>query len=332
MDEPAPPSAELQQHPGRSVVATGDGGIPAGPAVRRIAREIGIDLATVHGSGPRGRIVVEDLDPHIRAFMAARAGMAPAAAAGAPPAFAPVELPDFSKWGPVRIEKADPLRRKIAENMARAWATIPHVHHNADADVTALMALQKRTKQRAQEQGVALTLTPFLIKAVVAALREFPILNSSFNPSTGEIVYKDYHHIGVAVDTPAGLVVPVVRDADRKSLVEIAGELEDLARRARERKVTLDEMRGGTFTISNLGGIGGGHFNPIVNAPEVAILGVGRGAKRPAFAADGTVEARIMLPVTLGYDHRVVDGAVGARFLVRVVDVLENFEATILGF
>lgn len=299
--------------------------IPAGPAVRRMARELGVDLRNVRGSGRGGRILLEDLDPYIRGFIAKRGG-APTAAG-----VAPVELPDFSKWGPVRTEKIDSLRRKIAEKMTQSWSLVPHVHHNHDVDITDLLALQKRHKERVTQMGGALTLTPFVLKALVIALREFPQFNASFDERNGEIVYKEYYHLGVAVDTEAGLIVPVLRDVDRKPIVQLAVELNDLAERTRERKVGLDELRGGTFTLSNLGGIGGAHFNPIINTPEVAILGVGRAAKRPVWNGSEFVP-RDMLPITLGYDHRVIDGADGARFIVRLADVLQNFEATFLGF
>jgi pyruvate dehydrogenase E2 component (dihydrolipoamide acetyltransferase) len=302
-----------------------DSMVPAGPAVRRIAREIGIDLLRVRGSGRNGRIVVEDLDPYISDYVARRGG---ATVSAGPVA---VELPDFSAWGPVHREKIDSLRRRISEHLSHAWLSIPHVHQFHEVDITDLIALQKRHKARVKELGGALTLTPFLMKALVIVLKEFPRFNASFDQRAGEVVFKDYHHIGVAVDTPGGLIVPVVRDVDRKTIVELAIELAQLAERTRERKVGIEDLRGGTFTISNLGGIGGSHFTPIVNSPEVAILGVGRSARKPVFAGDSVV-GREILPVCVGYDHRVIDGADGARFIVRLGEVLENFEATFLGF
>ncbi|MBX7244431.1 MAG: 2-oxo acid dehydrogenase subunit E2 [Candidatus Sumerlaeaceae bacterium] len=310
-----------------AAVARRNGGpVPAGPTVRRMARELGVDLSLVPGSGRGGRITVEDMDAFIRQHIARQSG------GGGGPMFAPVELPDFSKWGPIRTEKIDSLRRKISEKMATAWATVPHVHHSHEADITELVAVQKRYKERVKEKGGALTLTPFLVKAVVIALKEFPRFNATFDAAGGQVIFKDYYNIGVAVDTPAGLVVPVLQNVDQKPIVQLSVELNDLAERTRDRKVGVEELRGGTFTISNLGGIGGGHFNPIVNTPEVAILGVGRAVKKPVFAEDGSVVARMMLPVVLAYDHRIIDGADGARFLVRVVEILENFEATFLGF
>ncbi len=318
---------ELPVQPLAPAVTPEDEFIPAGPAVRRIAREIGLDLRRVKGSGKNGRILIEDLDPYIQEYVRKRGG---AQVAGTLPVQAP-ELPDFSQWGPVRRVKADSVRRKIAEHLTQAWLTIPHVHQFHEADVTELLQLQKRHRERVKELGGALTLTPFLMKAVVIALKEFPEFNSSYDARAEEIIYKDYYHLGIAVDTKAGLIVPVVRDVDKKSIVELAIELTQLAQRTRDRKVTIEELRGSTFTISNLGSIGGGHFTPIVNSPEVAILGVGRASKRVVLTESG-VAARDYLPLVLGYDHRIIDGAQGARFIVRVAEVLENFEATFLGF
>lgn len=307
-------------------VTTDEDFIPASPAVRRIAREIGLDLRRVKGSGKNGRILIEDLDPYIQEFVQKRG----AALVGAPMAPA-VELPDFAQWGPVRRVKIEPIRRKISEHLSQAWLSIPHVHQFHEADISDLLALQKRHRERVKQMGAALTLTPFLMKAVVIALKEYPEFNASFDVRNEEIIYKDYYHLGIAVDTPAGLIVPVIRDVDKKTIVELAIELADVAERTRQRKVSLEELRGSTFTISNLGSIGGGHFTPIVNSPEVAILGVGRASKRLVMN-NGQVEERAFLPLCVGYDHRVIDGAQGARFIVRVAEVLENFEATFLGF
>lgn len=304
-----------------------DGLIPAGPAVRRIARELGIDLGVVQGSGRNGRILVEDLDPYIKGYIVKRGG---AGGTGAP-GFAPVDLPDFSKFGTVRREKADTLRRKIAEKMSQSWGTVPHVHQFADADITELLHLQKRYKEKVKAAGGSLTLTVLALKAVVAALKDFPQFNSTYDVAAQEIIYKEYYHIGVAVDTPNGLIVPVLRDVDKKPLMQLAIELQELAEKTRNRKTSLDDLRGGSFTISNLGGIGGSHFTPIVNTPEVAILGIGRAQRRPMFDSEGNVVARDICPICVGYDHRVVDGADGARFTMRLVEILENFEAAVLG-
>jgi pyruvate dehydrogenase E2 component (dihydrolipoamide acetyltransferase) len=316
--QPAPaPAPESGGETSRGAV------LPAGPAVRRIARELGLDLSQVRGSGRNGRITVEDLDPYIRSHVATHAG---------PGAALPrIEMPDFSRWGPVRKERADATRRKISERLSQAWLTVPHVHQFHETDVTSLLAMQKRHKEQVKERGGQLTLTPFLMKAIVIALKEFPQFNCSFDGQSGTIFKKDYWHIGVAVDTEQGLIVPVVRDVDKKNIIELAKEVSELAQRARERKLTIDQLRGSTFTISNLGSIGGSHFTPIVNPPDVAILGVGRARKRP-FWNGQMFEPRDLLPLCLGYDHRVIDGAHGARFIVRLGDILENFEATLLGF
>jgi len=318
-DRPAP--ASHQRRPGEL--------IPAGPTVRRIARELGIDLGIVQGSGRNGRISVEDLDPYIKGYVAKRGG---AVAGGVGVNVAPIEMPDFSKFGPIRKEKADSLRRKIAEKMVQSWSTVPHVHQYADADVTDLMGLLKRYKDRVKEQGGALTFTVFALKAAALALKEFPQLNCSYDAASQEIIYKDYIHVGVAVDTPAGLIVPVIRDVDKKSLLALSRELADLAERTRSRKTTPDDLRGGSFTISNLGGIGGTYFSPIINTPEVAIMGIGRAQKLPRFDKQGNVIARDICPLCIAYDHRVVDGADGARFTARIVEILENFEGAFLGF
>ncbi len=302
--------------------------IPAGPTVRRIAREIGVDLGVVQGSGRNGRIVVEDLDPYIKGYVAKRGGGAPTGGMSV----AAIELPDFSKFGPIRKEKADSLRRKIAEKMNQSWSTVPHVHQYADADITDLMALLKRYKDRVKEQGGSLTLTVFALKAAALALKEFPQLNCTYDAANQEIIYKDYIHVGVAVDTPGGLIVPVIRDVDKKPLLALSKELSELAQKTRDRKVSMDDLRGGTFTISNLGGIGGTYFSPIINTPEVAIMGIGRAQRKPRFDKDNNVVGRDICPLCIAYDHRVVDGAVGARFTARIVEILENFEGAFLGF
>ncbi len=325
-EEPEPSSADKKLVPTQF---SKDDLIPAGPAVRRIARELRIDLGQVSGSGRNGRIVVDDLDPYIKGYVARRSGGAPAGSTGG---FAPVELPDFSKFGPVRRERADAMRRKIAERMGQAWASVPHVHQFHEADVTELLGLMKRQKERVKQAGGSLTFTVFAMKAAVLALKEFPQFNATWDPQNGEVIYKEYYNIGVAVDTPAGLLVPVVRDVDKKTLVELAIELPQLAQRTRDKKMSVEDLRGGSFTISNLGGIGGTHFTPIVNIPEVAILGIGRSQRRPVFDKDGEVVGRDLCPIVVGYDHRVIDGADGARFTARLVEILENFEAAFLGF
>src|SRR5262245_30880130 len=289
--------------------AHSDNRIPAGPATRRLARKLGVDLETVHGSGPRGRVTQDDV------ISFARRGVvtSPAGAAVAPP------LPDFSKWGEVEAQPLELVRRKTAEAMSLAWSQVPHVTQNDLADVTELDAFR-----RAQEgKGPKLTVTAFALKAVAVALKEFPQFNASLDVAGQKLIKKHYVHVGVAVDTDRGLLVPVIRDVDKKSVRELATALSDIAERARQRKLGLEEMKGGTFTITNLGGIGGTSFTPIVNWPEVAILGLSRARQEPA-VRDGQVVARLMLPLSLSYDHRVIDGADGARFARRVAQMLEN--------
>ncbi|HSN54850.1 MAG TPA: 2-oxo acid dehydrogenase subunit E2 [Candidatus Sulfomarinibacteraceae bacterium] len=291
--------------------------VPAAPTVRRFAREVGVDIAAVPGTGPGGRISIDD----VKAEVARRMERPAAAAAGAPP----VDLPDFSRWGKVRREPMSKIRRLTGEQMSRAWLTAPQVTHDDLADVTDLEALRQRFKGRVEAAGGKLTVTAILVKVAASALKVFPSLNASIDAAAGEIVFKDYVTIGVAVDTEHGLLVPVIRDADRKNITEIAVELDDLAARARARKLKPDEMQGGTFSISNLGGIGGTGFSPIVNWPEVAILGVSRGRVQPEWNDElGSFEPRLVLPLSLSYDHRLVDGAEAARFVRWVAEALEE--------
>jgi len=281
--------------------------LPAGPATRRLARKLGIDLARVQGSGPRGRITQDD----VIAF-------AQTAGGGAGPAVATPPLPDFTRWGEIEARPLEVIRRKTAEQMTVAWTQVPHVTQHDLADVTDLDAFR-----RAQEGEPKLTVTAFVLKACAVALRAFPHFNASLDPASNQLIVKRYIHIGVAVDTDRGLVVPVIRDADQKSIRQLAAELADVADRARHRKITVEDMRGGSFTVSNLGGIGGTAFTPIVNWPEVAILGLSRARLEPV-VRDGGVVPRLMLPLSLSYDHRVIDGADGARFCRRIAAMLEN--------
>lgn len=238
---------------------------------------------------------------------------------------APVaESIDFSKWGAISKKPLSPLRKTISERLGESWRTIPHVTQFDEADITALNDLRKKLAGAYENKGAKLTLTSFALKAVVNALKKHPIFNVSLDEATHEVVYKEYFHIGVAVDTEQGLIVPVIRDADRKSLLELSRELNDLAEKARARKVSLQELQGGTFTISNQGGIGGAHFTPIINKPEVAILGLGRGAVKPV-VKNGKIEPRLMMPMGLSYDHRLIDGGSAARFMVDLVQAFENF-------
>jgi len=295
---------------------TSSASVAASPSIRKLARQLGINLARVKGTAHGGRITTEDLKAYIARLQKK------SAQAGRPekPALQSI---DFSKWGPVSKKKISPLRRTIAEHMSDVWSTVPHVTQFDDADITTLMDYRKKYDAAYEAKGGNLTVTSFAIKAAVTALKRFPVLNSSLDESSDEIVSKEYWHIGIAVDTEAGLIVPVLRDADKKSLLQISVELNQLAERTRQRKVSLEELQGSSFTISNLGSIGGAHFTPIINKPNVAILGIGRGAKKPVFK-NNQWEARIILPVALSYDHRVVDGADGARFIRAFVEALEQ--------
>ncbi len=293
----------------------GEGIVPAGPAVRRLARELGVDLGRVHGSGPHGRILAEDV----------RAVSAPAAAPPLAVSQSPGQ-PGSDAWGPVRRDRMSRIRRTIAERMARAASTIPHVTNFDDADITDLEALRAGVLAGYLGQDVRLTLLPFVMKAVALALRHHPALNASLDDEKEEVVYKEYVNLGVAVDTPRGLVVPVVRDADRLTVAQLAQALATVAQRARAAQFAPDELRGGTFTLSNLGAVGGAYSTPIINHPEVAILLLGRARRMPMVRGQNSdrVEIRLMLPLSLSYDHRLVDGATAARFLNEVIDHLQN--------
>jgi pyruvate dehydrogenase E2 component (dihydrolipoamide acetyltransferase) len=294
---------------------------PAAPSVRRTARELGVDINQVTGSGPGGRISVEDVKAFVKRAMSSGGPRAaqPAAAPGRP---AP-ELPDFGRWGPVERQPMRAVRRKTAEHLSRAWVSIPHVTQTDAADVTDLEALRERYASRAERAGGKLTITAIALKVIAAALRQFPQFNASVDMAAEELVLKKYVHVGVAVDTDRGLLVPVIRDVDRKGIVELSVELAQAAERARTGKATLEEMQGGCFTITNLGGIGGTSFTPIVNFPEVAILGMSRATREPVWK-DGQFTPRLMLPLSLSYDHRVIDGADGIRFLRWVCEALEQ--------
>lgn len=296
-----------------------DAEVAAPPSVRKVAREIGLDLRRVKGSEEGGRVVMADVRVYIQKLikLAAKGKAAPAAAAGAPAAQAkPVaESIDFSQWGDVTKKPMSGLRKVISRRMVESVTTIPQVTQFEDVDITALNDLRKKFTADYEKAGARLTLTPFAIKALVATLRKHPIMNSSLDEATEEIVFKDYYHIGIAVDTDAGLMVPVIRDADKKSLLQISKDLEDIAKKARDRKLSPDDMKGGTFTISNQGGIGGAHFTPIVNKPEVAIFGMGRGALKPVVVGK-EIQVRLMMPIAISYDHRLIDGGTAARFTV----------------
>jgi pyruvate dehydrogenase E2 component (dihydrolipoamide acetyltransferase) len=292
---------------------------PAAPSVRRLARELGVDIQLVPGSGPEGRISADDVHAYVRSAMSGGGGRAASAAA----------LPDFAKWGQIERKPMSNIRRKTAEHLAHAWATIPHVTQHDRADITAVEGLRKRFAPQAERAGGKLTMTAIALKVVAGALQRFPQFNSSIDAAANEIVYKKSIHIGVAADTPRGLLVPVIRDVDRKGILELSKDLAAASEKARSGKLGLDEMQGGGFTITNLGGIGGTSFTPIVNWPEVAILGVSRGSREPVWRPagvedEGTFEPRMLLPLSLSYDHRVIDGADAARFLRWICEALEQ--------
>jgi pyruvate dehydrogenase E2 component (dihydrolipoamide acetyltransferase) len=294
--------------------------VPAAPHVRRLARELGIDIHDVKGTGPGGRISENDVKAYSKSLLAsvAAAAQAPRAAQ-----FAQPELPDFTKWGKTERVSIRGVRRKTAEHLWQAWTTIPHVTQNDKADITELEQLRARFAPKAQEAGGKMTVTAIALKVCSSALKIFPQFNASLDLSKDEIVYKQYINIGVAVDTDRGLLVPVIRDVDKKNIVELATELTQASKKAREKKLTLAEMEGGTFTITNLGGIGGTGFSPIVNYPEVAILGLSRSSMEPVWL-NGKFEPRLVLPLSLSYDHRLIDGADAARFLRWIAEAFEQ--------
>lgn len=293
--------------------AASDGGIvPAGPATRKLAREWGLDLGQVPGSGPMGRVTQDDVKDYVRDLASGGQhvsyGLLP-----------PGPLPNFEQWGPVERKPFDSIRKKTADHVSLAWSTIPHVTQHDLADISEIDAFRKQQESK----GPKLTVTAFVLKALAIVLKQFPQFNASLDLAQGQLVLKSYYHFGVAVDTERGLLVPVLRNVDKKSVREIAKEMAELAERARLKKITADDMRGGTFTVSNLGGIGGTGFTPIVNYPEVAILGLSRARLQPVHR-DGQFVPRLLLPMSLSYDHRVIDGADAARFTRRLAEMLEN--------
>ena len=316
--------SQSQQPPSQSTPPQDDErDVPAAaaPNVRRLAREIGVDVDEVEGTGPAGRLSQDDVKEHARRILTS-VGSSRGSADRQGKA-----LPDFSRWGEVERQAMSQVRRKTAEHLSHAWTTIPHVTQCEKADITDLEALRKRHSDRLKKQsegkGGSLTMTAILVKVLAAAVKEFPQFNASVDMESEEIVYKKYVNVGVAVDTGRGLLVPVIRDADRKNLIQIAKDVHELAWKARDRKLTLEDMSGGGISISNLGGIGGTYFTPIVHWPEVAILGVSRGAIEPV-EKDGSFVPRLKLPLSLSYDHRAIDGADAMRFLRWVADALEQ--------
>ncbi len=328
----APAAASVPAHqPGGSVA-----GLPhASPSVRKFARELGVPLAEVKGTGPKGRITQEDVQGFTRAVMEgsvrtqAQAAKAPAGGSGVGLDLLPWPKVDFAKFGPVEAKALSRIKKISGTNLARNWVMIPHVTNNDEADITELEAFRVQTNKEAEKarSGVKVTMLAFVIKAVVAALRKFPEFNTSLDGDN--LVYKRYYHIGFAADTPNGLVVPVLKDADQKGILAISQEMSELAAKARDGKLGIADMQGGCFSISSLGGIGGTHFTPIINAPEVAILGLSKSAMKPVWDGKAFVP-RLMLPLSLSYDHRVIDGAAAARFNAYLGQVLADYRRILL--
>jgi pyruvate dehydrogenase E2 component (dihydrolipoamide acetyltransferase) len=317
--KPAEPAAE-EEAPSPALLAH------ASPSVRRLAREMGVDLRLVPGTGPKARITPDDVRRYVKSMIEK------GTAAGVPIAGVSVAAPpqiDFAKFGPTEIQPLHRIRKLSAANLHRSWVTIPHVTQHDEADITELDEFRKQMKPEAEARNVKLTFLPFVIKACVYALREHPQFNASLDHTGENLILKRYYHVGVAVDTENGLVVPVVRDADRKGLYEIAAELMEISGKARGRKLSPGDLQGASFSISSLGGIGGTFFTPIVNHPEVAILGVGKMDWRPVYR-DGGFVPRLILPLSLSYDHRVIDGADAARFTTRLAELLSDLRRLIL--
>jgi pyruvate dehydrogenase E2 component (dihydrolipoamide acetyltransferase) len=294
--------------------------------VRRLARELGVDLTSVNGTGDKGRITKDDLLAAVRGPAAA-----PPAAAAAPAGAGIPEVPaqDFSKFGPVETAPLPRIKKISGPFLHRSWLNVPHVTHNDEADITELDGYRRELDAAAKAEGYRVTLLAFLMRAAVSALRQFPEVNSSLSPEKDSLILKRYYHVGIAVDTPGGLVVPVIRDVDRKGITELSKDLGEISKKARDGKLAAGDMQGGSFTISSLGGIGGTGFTPIVNSPEVAILGVVRARTSPVWDGEAFVP-RLMLPVSLSYDHRVIDGALAARFTRQLCHVLEDVRRLLL--
>ena len=323
--EPAARSAQAAADEAAAAAPPADfDGVHASPGVRRLARELDLDLTALSGTGPKGRITKEDVIAGVRGPAAAGAGPA-TAGAGIPE----VPAQDFSKFGPVEVQPLTRIQRLSGPALHRSWLNVPHVTHDDEADITDLDAYRRELDTAAKADGYRVTLLAFLMKASVSALREFPRFNSSLTPEKDALIYKGYYHLGVAVDTPEGLVVPVIRDVDRKGITELSRELGATSARVREGKLGPADLQGACFTISSLGGIGGTGFTPIVNAPEVAILGVVRSKMAPVWDGSAFVP-RLMLPLSLSYDHRVIDGALAARFARYLCGVLEDIRRLVL--
>jgi len=316
---PIPGAKAVSPESPRPQVGDRSDGVAAAPSVRRFAREIGVDIEQVKGTGNNDRLSIEDVKRFARQIHTGRATPAP------PYTLQTIALPDFTQWGEIQKESMTNVRIATAEHLSRCWSGIPHVTQFDKADVTSLEALRKRLVPRVEAAGGKLTLTAILLKILAAALKVYPKFAASIDLARREIIYKKYIHLGVAVDSERGLLVPVMRDVDQKNILQIAIELTSLSQRARAGKLRLEEMQGGTFTVTNLGGIGGSFFTPIINGPEVAILGIGRAGMEPSCGGkDALCAPRKMLPLSLSYDHRLIDGADGARFLRWIVEAIQE--------
>ena len=313
-EEESPPAVNLystKEDPGLA-----DNGVAA-PGVRRLARELGINLQTIKGSGTKGRITKDDLYGYIKLQMAMSSESI----------LEPQPVVDFSQWGNVEIQKLTKIKRITGVRLQQAWQLIPHVTQFDEADITDLEALRKEMKKEGAEKGIKVTFLPFLLKALSVVLREMPEFNSSLDDTNENLILKNYYHLGVAIDAPSGLIVPVVYDVDQKSVFDLSEELMDLSARARDKKLKPGELKGGTFTISSLGGIGGTWFSPIVNPPEVAIMGVSRSTWKEVYDKEtGEFVAKFIMPFSLSYDHRVIDGAAAVAFTSRFADVLSDLD------
>jgi pyruvate dehydrogenase E2 component (dihydrolipoamide acetyltransferase) len=328
--EAPPPRAEREsaRPPAAPQAPVDEGGFArahASPSVRRFARELGVDLGRVKGSGAKERVLKEDVQSYVKTALAR-----PGAGEGGPGfALPPLPQVDFAKFGPVTTQPLPRIKKLSGANLHRNWVTIPHVTQHDEADITELEEFRKVQVEEARKQGIRFTILCFLLKAVVVALKQHPHFNASLSADGESLVLKQYFHIGVAVDTPNGLVVPVIRDVDKKGLLELARELGEASERMRAGKISPADLQGGCFSISSLGGLGGGHFSPIINAPEVAILGVGKSVTRPVWSGR-EFTPRLMLPVSISYDHRVIDGAQGARFISFLASVLSDIRRLVL--
>ncbi len=316
---PAPATTPAPAAPVEQAAAPSGSGAHASPSVRRFARELGVNLAQVKGSGEKGRVTKDDVQNFVKQSLAQPRG----AAAGNGLQVLEMPVVDFAKFGAIETKPLSRIKRLSGANLHRNWVTLPHVTQFEEADISEMEAFRKELNVEYAKQNIKVTPLAFMLKAAAIALREFPDFNASLDASGENLIIKKYIHIGVAVDTPDGLVVPVIRDVDQKGIVQLAKELGEVSARAREKKITAADMQGGSFTISSLGGIGGTAFTPIINAPEVAILGVSRSSMKPVWI-DGEFVPRLMLPLSLSYDHRVIDGAAGARFITCLAQVLSD--------